>query len=153
MSQDTFSVVDAESGKPVNVGDLANQAARVNVVAGGTGGGTVTQGPPGASPWPVTAVPERSTAGAPVGVAVGVSAVLLLSANAARKQICITNNGTSNIYVGASSAVTATGATMGSKLVPNGALTDSGDDCYTGDYYAVGDAASGSQNVSVWERT
>lgn len=42
----TFAIVKGWDGSSVfNVGDAANLALRVNVVAGGAGGGTVTQGP------------------------------------------------------------------------------------------------------------
>lgn len=93
----------------------------------------------------------RANAGAPVGVAVGVVAVLVIAANASRKSIVISNTGITNVYIGISNTVTILGAVQGVKLIPNGTYSDSGDGMYTGDIYAIGDALAGS--VSVWERT
>lgn len=98
-------------------------------------------------------IPERATAGAQVGVTVSTSAVTILASNASAKNRGITNNGSSNIYLGSSAAVTTSGAAMGLKLIPNGTYTDSGEDLYTGAIFGIGDAISASQNVSAWERT
>lgn len=96
---------------------------------------------------------ERASAGAPVGVTVSTAAVLVLAANASAKSRIIVNCGSSNVFLGRSGAVTASGAAMGIKLAPGGTYADSGLDLDTGDIYAIGDATSASQNVSAWERT
>lgn len=96
---------------------------------------------------------ERSTLGTPAGKIVSTTAVLILASNASAKNRGITNNGSSNIYLGSSAAVTISGPDMGLKLVPNGTYTDSGLDEYVGDIFAIGDAVSLVENVSVWERS
>ncbi len=96
---------------------------------------------------------ERATTGAQVGVTVSTAAVQILASNANAKNRAIVNNGTTNIYLGSSAAVTTSGATMGIKLIPNGTYTDSGLDMYTGAIFGIGDAVSASQNVSAWERS
>lgn len=96
---------------------------------------------------------ERSSLGAPVGVTVSTAAVQVLAANANAKQRIITNNGSSNIFLGRDNTVTTTGATMGIKLVPGGTYTDSGIDLDQGAIFGIGDAVSASQNVSAWEKT
>lgn len=54
-SAQIVGVRDSTTGLVVpNIGDATNEALRVNVVAGGAGGGTVDQGLGGASPWLVT---------------------------------------------------------------------------------------------------
>lgn len=106
-----------------------------------------------ANAFRVEGVPERATTGAQVGVVVSTSAVQVLATNAAAKNRAITNNGSSNVYLGSSAAVTTSGAAMGLKLIPNGTYTDTGEDLYTGAIFAIGDAVSASENVSTWERT
>lgn len=101
----------------------------------------------------VESIPERSTTGAQVGVTVSTSATVILASNGSAKNRGIVNNGSSNIYLGSSVAVTTSGAAMGLKLVPNGTYTDSGEDLYTGAIFGIGDAVSASENVSAWERT
>ena len=96
---------------------------------------------------------DQSTAGTPAGFTVSTSALLLAASNTNRLAIVITNNGTSNIFIGHTSGVTSSGAAMGLKLVPGGSYQDSGYGLYTGDLYAIGDAAAASENVSVSERT
>lgn len=96
---------------------------------------------------------ERSTVGTPVGKIVSTVAVLILASNASAKNRGITNNGSSNIYLGSDATVTSSGAAMGLKLIPNGSYTDSGLDEYTGDIFAIGDAVSLVENVSAWERS
>jgi hypothetical protein len=100
-----------------------------------------------------TVTPTTCTAGAPVGVTVSTAAVQVLASNASAKQRIITNNGSTNIYLGRDGTVTTSGATMGIKLIPNGTYFDSGFGLDTGDIYAIGDATSSSQNVSAWEKT
>lgn len=101
----------------------------------------------------VTANPPTTTAGTPAGVTVSASAAVIKASNANRKAIIITNNGNSNIYLGHSSAVTISGATMGLLLLPGGVYRDAGPGLYTGDIYGIGDASAASENVSVSERT
>lgn len=96
---------------------------------------------------------ERSDTGTPVGITVSTSAVLILAANVNAKNRGITNNGSTNIFLGSDSLVTISGATMGLKLIPDGSYTDSGLDAYVGDIYGIGDAVSASENVSAWERS
>ena len=96
---------------------------------------------------------ERATAGDPVAIQVDTTAVQLLASNANAKSRIITNNYYTYIYLGRANTVTATGATMGIILLPGGSYTDSGADLYTGPIYAIGSAAIGFENVSVWERT
>lgn len=96
---------------------------------------------------------ERSTTGTPVGIIVSTVAILILAANASAKNRGITNNGSSNIYLGSSAAVNISGPDMGLKLIPNGSYTDSGLDAYVGDIFAIGDAVSLVENVSAWERS
>lgn len=111
----------------------------------------------GTSPWvvsgTVTAAPRTSTAGTPAGFTVSNSATLVAASNANRRALVAVNFGSSNIYLGHTNAVTTSGAATGLKLVPNGSYQDSGDGLYTGDLYAIGDAVSASQNLSVSERT
>lgn len=98
-------------------------------------------------------IPQHSTTGTPAGVIVSTSAVLVKAANPARKSIAITNSGSTNIYIGSTNAVTASGPALGALLAPKGTYTDSGVGVYDGDIYAIGDAISLVQNLSVWERT
>jgi len=101
----------------------------------------------------VRPIPQRCSSGAPVGIIVSNAAIALAAANANRRAIIITNNGSSNIFIGRDNTVTATGATMGIKVIPNGTYSDSGEDLDIGDIWAIGDAVSASANVSVWEKT
>lgn len=94
-----------------------------------------------------------TTTGSPVGITVSTAAVLVCAANAIRVFLGLTNNGTSNFFLGNTSGVTASGATMGLKLAPNGALSDFGEYFGKGDVYAIGDAVSASENISRLERT
>ena len=96
---------------------------------------------------------DPTTAGTPAAVTVSTSAVLLKASNAARKSILITNNGTTPVYLGHTSGVTASGAAMGLLLAPAGSYSDSGFGLYTGDLYAIGAAAVAAENVSISERT
>jgi hypothetical protein len=102
---------------------------------------------------PVTPSLERASAGAPVGVTVSTSAIVVLAANASAKSRLITNNGTTNIYLGRNNTVTSSGATMGILLSPGGSYNDSGVDLDQGAIWAIGSAVASSQNVSAWERT
>lgn len=97
--------------------------------------------------------PERSTSGAPTGVTVSTSAALILASNTSAKSRVITNNGTSNVFLGTANTVTTTVATMGIWLKPGGTYSDSGDGFYNGAIYGIADAVSASQNVSAWERS
>lgn len=102
---------------------------------------------------PVAPTIERASAGDPAGVTVSTAAVLALASNGSAKSRVLVNCGTTNIFLGKSNTVTASGATMGIKLSPGGSYADSGIDLYTGDIYAIGDAVAASQNLSAWERT
>jgi hypothetical protein len=101
----------------------------------------------------VLGAPVVSSTSAQRGWIVSTVAVLVLPANSLRKSVLITNNLTSNIYVGPTSSVATTGVSMGSKIVPNGEYADSGDGLWMGDIYAIGDAVSLVYNLSVWEKT
>lgn len=100
-------------------------------------------------------IPERATTGTPVGIVVSTVAILLAASNTSRKSILISNNGSGafSIFLGSTAAVTTGGATMGIKVTAGGVYSDSGEDCYTGDIYAIGSAVSVAANVSRWERT
>ena len=107
--------------------------------------------PTGDTTQPVEITAATSTS-APAAVTVSNSATLIIAANSNRKKVVITNNGTSNIYLGNDNTVTASGATMGLKIAPNGVYEDSGAGLSKDDIYGIGDAASAVQNVSVQER-
>ncbi len=96
---------------------------------------------------------ERTTAGRPFAYTVSTTAIVIAATQPGRKAIVITNNGTTDVYLGADSNVTSSGALMGLILKPGGAYSDSGDDCWTKDVYAISSATSSAQNVSVWERS
>lgn len=96
---------------------------------------------------------QRCNAGAPVGVTVSNAAVQVLAANTSARQRIISNNGSSNVFLGRDNTVTTSGATMGIKLVPGAVYTDSGIDLDQGAIFGIGDAVSASQNVSAWEKT
>lgn len=142
----------ASLANSLSVGVNSNQ-----VGTAGAGSATVftVQGNAGGTPLPVsgTLTVERATAGAPVGVTVSNSAVQVLASNSAAKSRIITNNGSSNVYLGKDNTVTTSGATMGILVRPGGSYSDSGTDMYNGAIYGIGDAVSASQNVSAWERT
>lgn len=95
---------------------------------------------------------QTTIEGTPSGVVVSTSAVLIKASNQNRKSIVITNNGSRTLYLGHTSAVTTSGATMGLAVRAGGSYQDSGDGLYTGDIYGIYGAASASQNVSVSER-
>jgi|GEM_PF-6390471 len=81
------------------------------------------------------------------GVTVGTSAVRIDTGLSGRRAILIVNNGSATIYVGASDVTASTGAGAGIPVAPGGALqADLGPAIAV---YAV--AASGSQDVRVWE--
>ncbi len=93
-----------------------------------------------------------STSTAPTGITVGLTAVPVKAANASRKRLICTNNGTSNLYFGKDNTVTISGATMGLLVIPGGVYDDLGPGLWQGDVYAVGDAAL-TFNCAVQERT
>lgn len=86
-------------------------------------------------------------------VIVSNTAILIIASNPQRKSLIISNNGSTNIYLGATNTIASSGANMGIKILPNGTYMDSGIDTYTGDIYGVSDSVSASYNVAVWERT
>lgn len=83
---------------------------------------------------------------------VSTSAVLLAAANPLRLSIVITNNGTGDLYVGHSGAVTSSGAAMGLLVGSKASYSDSGFGLYLGPLYGIYSASASSQNVSVSER-
>lgn len=93
-----------------------------------------------------------SNAGTLGGITVSSTATVLKAANTARKSILIVNNGSVNLYIGTSTAVTTAGGTMGIRLAPSGSYSDAGWGLYTGDLYGVCSAVV-SAIACVWERT
>jgi len=106
-----------------------------------------------ANPLPVTSSQVASTTANPFGITVSTMAVQVLAANSLRKEVQFTNNGASNLYFGKDNTVTTSGATMGGKMVPNGTGSDGGASIYQGAWWAIGDAAASTQNLSVTEFT
>jgi len=92
-------------------------------------------------------------AGTPAGKTVSTTALSLAAANTSRKSIIITNNSTGRLYIGHTSGVTTSGATMGLLVMPYGSYSDTGVGVYTGDLYGIYSVTAASQNVSVSERT
>lgn len=100
----------------------------------------------------INADPDTTTSGAPLGVTVSTTAVLLAASNTDRKSIIITNNGTGTLYIGHDNTVSSSGAAMGLLVQSKCSYTDSGFGLYTGDLWGIYSAASASENVSVSER-
>jgi hypothetical protein len=155
--QGVASMTALQVTPPAGIGQqtLANSiSVGLNSSQVGTAGSAATtvlsvQGVSGGTPLP----PERTTSGAPAGVTVSNFAVLILASNTSAKSRVITNNGTSNVFIGVANTVSTTGATMGIWLKLGGTYSDSGDGFYNGAIWGIGDAVSASQNVSAWERS
>lgn len=119
--------------------DVTNQVFR-NVAVDANGNLFITTGTPAGGP----------TTGVSKTVAVGVAAVPLLSANAARIQATVTNNGSTILYVGLTNAVvdgSAVDPDGGTRIFPGGSWSSDG---YAGDIYAIGSASGGIAAVQEW---
>lgn len=80
---------------------------------------------------------------------VSTSPVMLFSAKAGSTSRLAVNNGQTNVYIGTSSDVAASGASMGVLLKPGGAFADSGSG--REEVWAVGDAEADAHNVATLE--
>lgn len=140
-------------GQTTKAGSLSVAWASDTVGTAGTPSPTVlsVQGVSGGTDLSVAAT--KATAGAPAGFTVSTSAVKIWDSNTSAKARTITNNGSTNVFVGNSNAVTASGSAMGLRLAPGGSYNDSGFGLYNGELWAIGDAVSAAQNVSAAERT
>jgi hypothetical protein len=76
----------------------------------------------------------------------------LVAANPQRISLIITNNGTSNLFLGQTSSVDTAGTNAGIKLIANGTYAEDGGTkgMYNGPVFAI--AGSASTTAAVWER-
>lgn len=83
---------------------------------------------------------------------IGTTATLLVDANPARISLIITNNGSSNLYLGQTASVGTAGANGGILLAEKGNYCEDGGTkgMYNGPFYAI--AGSVSTTVAYWER-
>lgn len=95
------------------------------------------------------AIPSLNTREA--GVIVSTTAVQLAGINYSRLSILITNSGSGSLYVGKTSLVTASGSTVGRKVVADGAYFDSGPGRWLGPLWGIYSASAVAENVSVDE--
>jgi hypothetical protein len=77
----------------------------------------------------------------------------LVAANPQRISILITNNGSTNLYLGQTVSVSTAGVNGGIKLITNGTYAEDGGSkgMYNGPIFAI--AGVSSTDVAVWERT
>ena len=125
------------------------QALDVNIVAGGTGGGTVDQGSPnsgGALAWPVIVVAYtlavnhwRSTYSA------STTPIIILPASVDRKQIVICNRSTATLYVSFNSTLDSTHFDV---AIPRNGYYESPIYLIAGDWWGMWDSADGFATVS-----
>jgi len=65
----------------------------------------------------------------------------------------VVNNGTGNLFIGYTSSVATSGANMGIKIAPGGAIAMAAIGTYTGEIYGIYSAAAATQNVVVTKQT
>ena len=77
----------------------------------------------------------------------------LVAANPQRISLIITNNGSSNLFLGQTSSLDTAGTNAGVKLIANGTYAEDGGTkgMYVGPIYAI--AGSASTTAAYWERT
>lgn len=79
------------------------------------------------------------------------SATLIVGPNPDRISIIITNNSSSDIYLGEDSSVTASNGSVLKATTGSFAEDSGGTKCYVGPYYGI--VGSGTANLRYWERT
>lgn len=134
-------VVDS-AGNLVKAGDLANDAIRVNIVAGAAGGGAVTQG---TVPWVVSSKTDLVPA-APTTATVGIASAQAVPANASRRGLHLRNTSASGQRISLSmngAAVLDSGLT----LYPQDAFDMGEYDFDVGAVAAIASAASARLSV------
>jgi len=101
----------------------------------------------------VSAQPITSSSVTGGGLTCSVAAVTLAAANANRKSIIITNNGSGSLYIGETSTVASSGANMGLLVPTNGMYSDSGFGVFTGQLFGIYSVTSTSENIAVRDRS
>lgn len=79
------------------------------------------------------------------------SVIKIHNANAARKSIIISNNGTGDLYVRGDKSVASSGISSGIIIPSKGSFTDSGFGVYLGERWGIYSAVSSTVNVVVAE--
>lgn len=86
---------------------------------GGSGGGTVTQGPAGTAPW---LVKEQGTPNLLTGqVTIAATSTVIAAARATRRAITVVNHGTTDVFIGLAGVATTTGVLL--KGIAGGGIT------------------------------
>jgi len=99
----------------------------------------------------VMTVPKLATYAAEAALIVSTAAVCLARANAGRLSLLISNTGTGSLFIGNTSAVTASGAGLGRKVPTGQSFSDSGFGVWPGERWGIYDAVASAQNCSVSE--
>lgn len=100
---------------------------------------------------PVTT--QRATGTVAGAFIVSTSAVRLAGVNASRLSLIIANNGSGRLYLGRTSAVAASGPSMGIGVPAGASYSDTGNGVSVGEMWGVYSAAATTQNVSVLDRS
>lgn len=77
------------------------------------------------------------------------TAQLIHAVSTTRRAILITNTGSGNLFIGNTSAVSTSGADVGTKLLPDEVYAISGKTAYKGNLYGIYTVTVTSANVSV----
>lgn len=96
---------------------------------------------------------QLSTTPARAGLIVSTTAVRLVRANVARKELIISNAGGGTLYIGETNAVSSSGDAIGTPVPTSSSYTDSIPGIYVGELWGIYSASAVAVNVAVVERT